>query len=348
MALQTSNTFNNVQVDTRTFIDRAYGALRLRPQQITAEMVQIALDMINQVQQNMLNDSAPLWTLQKMLIPLVQGQRIYVLPNATSDVASAFYRNLFNQTTNATVTNSSAAIQFNFNVITPAGPYSVTQVSVIFPGGVSFPVVIQSSPDGINWTTVYTSTIYDNNSSPQMYELANNNAAQYWQVIPATVNPQNGQTITPPNTMTGCTASVYNTPQDVWMYRMNRDQYWNMTTKSFQGRPLQWWMNRQIVPEMHLWPEPDAISSANCLYVWRQRYIMDVGTLQQTIEFPARWYLSFFYRVASELGYCTPEADPDAAMRCEAKAQQEWRKAWMEERDKSPIQYQTNLRIYTR
>lgn len=351
MALQTSNTFNSVQVDTRTFIDRCYGALKLRPQQITVEMIQIAQDVINLVQQDLVNDSAPLWTVHNVLVPLIQGQRSYVLPNGTSDVQMAFFRTLFNQTSNAAVTAGSAAYQLQFST-----PSQVSSVLVTFPT-VVFPVIIQNSPDGVTWTNAYVSTIYDVGQPGEQgngsllsvwYDTANSNFQPFWRVIPATLSPVNNQTITPPNTMTGVTAQVYNTPADVLMYRMNKDDYWNMTNKAFQGRPLQYWLNRQINPVMDLWPTPDALSAQSVMLVRRQRYIMDVGNLQQTVEFPARWYLPFFYMVAAELAFCTPEVDPNVTAQVTAKAEQMRKRAWNEERDKSPIKFQTQIGQYTR
>jgi hypothetical protein len=353
LALSTSNTFGNIQVDTRTFIDRVYGALRLRPQQITAEMQQICLDLINLVQQDLVNDSAPLWTVNKILVPLVQGQRSYALPSGTNDVIEAFYRTMFNQTTNATATSTTAAYQLAFST-----PYYVSSVQVNFPSFV-FPILIQSSPNGTTWTTVYTSSIYDvgvssSEATPNIaglnvwYDTSNSNAQPYWRVIPATNSPVNQVLINPANVMTGVTAQVYNTPADVLMYRMNKDDYWNMTNKNFQGRPLQFWMNRQIAPTMDLWPQPDALAAQNVMVVRRSRYIMDVGSMQQTIEFPARWYLPFFWMVAAEVGSCTPEVDPSWATQVEGKAMAMRKRAWLEERDKSPIKFQSNIGIYTR
>jgi|SRR5580692_4964979 len=351
MALTTSNTFQNIQVDTRTFIDRVYGALKLRPQQITGEMVQIALDMINLVQQDLVNDAAPLWSTHTALIPLIQGQRSYTLPFGTNDVTDAFYRTVFNQTSSGTATSSSAAYQLQFQT-----PFFVSNVKVTFPS-VVFPIIIQSSPDGVNWTTCYTSSIYDIGQPGEQgqgsllsvwYSTANSNAQTFWRVIPATVSPVNQQTINPPNTMTGVTAQVYNTPADVLMYRMNKDDYWNMTNKNFQGRPLQWWMDRQINPVMNLWPQPDALAAQNLMLVRRTRYLMDTGNLQQTVEFPARWYLPFLYMVAAEVAFCTPEVDPTVTDQVNAKAQSMRKRAWLEERDKSPIKFQTQIGVYTR
>jgi hypothetical protein len=349
MALTTSNTFGNIQVDTRTFIDRCYGALKLRPQQITGEMIQIALDVINLVQQDLVNDAAPLWSNHTQLVPLFQGQRNYTLPPGTNDVVDAFYRTLFNQTVSASVTSSSAALQMQF-----PSPFFISSFQVTFPS-VVFPVIMQSSPDGITWSNAHVSTIYDVGQPGQdgagslltvWYDTSLSNAQPFWRIIPATVSPFTGKAIA--NTMVGVTAQAYNNPNDILMYRMNKDDYWNLTNKNFQGRPLQWWMDRQIQPVMVLWPQPDFMASQNVMLVRSSRYLMDTGNLQQTIEFPARWYLPFFYIVAAELAMCTPEVNPQVMGLVQAKADQMRRRAWLEERDKSPVKFSTHISVYTR
>lgn len=345
MALRNSNT-TTTQIDTRTFIDRCYGSLKLRPQQITGEMIQIALDMIGLVQQDLMNDSMPIWTLRKELMTLVQGQNRYVMPTGTNDVESVFFRTINNVTPNSTATLGSAAVQFQF----PVGGSQVSSLAVTFPGAV-FPITIQTSPDGATWSTVYTSTIYDmalNGSPIVWYDPFINAAAVYWQVIPSTINPVTGTVIAPPNTMTGVTAQVYNTPVDIMMYRMNRDDAFQLPNKAFQGRPLQYRFDRQINPVIETWPTPDLFSSQMVMVAYRQRLILDAGSLQQSLEIPSRWYLPFLYMVAAELAFCTPEVDPAITGMIQQKSKDMRNRAWLEDRDKSPVKFQTNIGIYTR
>lgn len=336
MALQYSNTSSQIQVDTRTFIDRCYGVLKLRPQQVSQEMIQIALDIINLVQLDLLNDGCPLWTIQKHLQTLSQGQQQYALPAATNDIVKAFYRTMANLTASGTLTQSINALQYAFTTAT-----NVTTFALNWPSA-SFGVTFQNSPDGITWTQVSTSNLFQTGLTGQVYyDLDNSAAALYWRVIPTVVSPAN----TLPVTVVG---AVYNTPTDVEMYRMNRDDYWNLTNKTFQGRPLQFWLDRKVAPQMDVWPAPDATAAGNLMLVWRQRMIFDPGTLQQTLEFPPRWYLPFVYMVSEELGMVTPEADPTVVGMVVSKARMMRQRAWLEERDKSPVKFQTNIGIYTK
>jgi hypothetical protein len=334
----TSGTFNQLTTRTLTIVDRAYGALKLRPPQVTGEMLDIALGLLLQIQTFLVSKSAPLWTLQKQIYPLVQGQAQYPLGASTVDVAQngAFFRLMSNVTSSATLTYGSSAYNIAFTT-----PTQVATINLNWGSSNPFPVIVQSSPDNATWTTVYTSTIFDTQLGVGVMDLANTAPAQYYQVIP--------QTATPPNTFPiGFSAQVYNTPQEIQMARLNKDDYWNMTNKSFPGRPLQWWMDRQINPVMNLWPTPDATSAQNFMVVWRHRYLMDPGTLQQTIEFPPRWYFPVIYMLAAELAFCTPEVDPQIIPMVQQKADQMLAQAWTEERDASPIKFNLGIRQYTR
>lgn len=348
MALSTTNTITTTGYDTRTVIDRAYGALGLTPQQITGEKITIAQDLLSLVLTDLVNTANPLWCLEKLLVTLIQGQRAYTLLAGTNDVQSSFYRTMSNVSP-AVFTNLPAAYLFDFGLlpdgVTPnSTPVSSWQIQWT---GAAVPVTFQSSPDGVTWTTVYTSNFANSSGTGTMwYDMSITKAQRYWQVIPSTTF--NGQTITPPNTLAITAASVYNTPADVMMYRMNRDDYFNMTNKVFEGRPLQFWLNRTLTPTIELWPQPDAGAALNLMVVRRQRLIMDVGSLQQQVEVPTRWFLTIIFALADQLAFCTPEAKPDRIQMVMQRYKEMKLWTWQEERDKAPIRFNANIRAYTR
>src|SRR5580692_5037707 len=92
MALSTSGTMQVTGWDTRTVLDRSYGMLGLTPQQVTGEKIQIGLDLLGMVLADAVNTSHPLFTLEKILIPLVLGQRNYPMPIGTNDLNRVFFR----------------------------------------------------------------------------------------------------------------------------------------------------------------------------------------------------------------------------------------------------------------
>lgn len=340
MSLSTTGTVQTVAWDTRTVIDRAYGALGLLPSQIVGEKISIAQDLLGITLADMINTANPLWCLDKILVTPVLGQRIYQMPVGTNDINRAFYRSSFNITP-AVFTNTSAAYTFDFGV--GAGGNNDTSVAMwsITWAGAPVPLTFQSSEDNATWSTVYTTNNFTLGSGTQFYDMGQQAPQRYWRVIPTVVVPA--------NTLSISTASLWNIPNDIEMFRMNKDQYWNMTNKAFLGRPLQYWVNRTLQTEIHVWPQPDQITIASVVfYIWRQRYIMDVGSLQQQLEIPTRWFWTIIMVLADALSLCTPEADPTRIAMVQARLPGMLSKLWTEERDRSPFQMQFGIGVYTR
>lgn len=338
MALQTTGTLTTTAYDTRTVIDRAYGALGLTPQQITGEKIQIAQDLLSFVLTDLVNTANPLWCLQQVLVTLLQGQIAYVLPAGTVDVQSAYYRTL-NNVTPAVFTNTTAAYTFDFG-LNAAGTNNDTPVSSwsINWAGAAVPVTFQTSEDSITWSPVYVSTFVDSSGAGTIwYDMGTTMPRRYWRVVP-----------TVPGTVVITSAAVYNTPSNIQMARLNRDDYFNLPNNVFPGRPLQYWLDRQLAPAMSLWPVPDSAAAQNVMVVKRQRHIMDVGSLQQAVEVPTRWFYTVIMALGDALSFVTPEAKPDRIQMVQARAQQMLKTTWTEERDRSPVKFQINLRQYTR
>lgn len=341
MSLSTTGTVNTTAWDTRTVIDRAYGAIGMLPSQIVGEKIQIAQDLLGITLADMVNTANPLWCLDKILVTPALGQRIYQMPVGTNDINRAFYRSSFNVTPSA-FTSTSSAYTFDFGT-GPAGnnDTAVAMWSITW-SGLPVPLTFQSSEDNATWTTVYTTNNFTlGTGGTQFYDMGQQAAQRYWRVIPTVVVPA--------NTLSISSASLWNTPNDIEMYRMNKDDYWNMTNKAFLGRPLQYWVNRTLQTEIHVWPQPDQITIANVIfYIWRERYIMDVGSLQQQLEIPTRWFWTIIMVLADALAMCTPEADPTRIAMVQARLPGMLSKLWTSERDRSPFKMNFNLRPYTR
>jgi hypothetical protein len=348
MALSTTGTVQVTGWDTRTVVDRSYGMLGLTPQQVTGEKIQIALDLLGMVLADAVNTSHPLFTLEKQLIPLNVGQRSYPLPVGTNDVNKAFFRTSF-AVTPTLIASGAAAWAYDFGANNPTQVYNWSILWL----GAPVPVIFQTSPDNVNWSNVATTNNLNYNyygpGFTQWYDMNVSAAARYWRVIP---NP-----LFPTNTLSITSAALYNTPNDIEMYRMNKDDYYNMTNKSFEGRPLQYYVNRDVSVgatvqgcSMDLWPPADAttISLNGIMVVRRQRYIQDVGSLQQQIEVPTRWFYTVLFMLSDALSFCTPEAKPDRIAAVQARLPQMKRDMWQEERDRSPYKLNINLRPYTR
>jgi hypothetical protein len=213
----------------------------------------------------------------------------------------------------------------------------VTTVGVFWTAA-SVPISLQRSDDGATWTTIQTETPSAVAGQWTWYDLDSSVAARYFRVL-ATSGTLNFSQI-----------FLGNMPTEIPLARINRDDYTNLPNKSFQSnRPLQYWFDRQVNrPVMHLWPVPNAQATTYQIVLWRQRYIMDVGTMTQEIEIPQRWYEAIVALLATRLALEVLEVDPQLVPTLNALADKALMIAQMEERDNSPMMIQPNIGPYTR
>ena len=76
---------------------------------------------------------------------------------------------------------------------------------------------------------------------------------------------------------------------DFAMSRISRDEYISIPNKSTTGRPTQFFIDRQITPEIKIWPLPE--NSTDVLHFDCLTRIEDADTFTNTIEVPFRFYL---------------------------------------------------------
>ena len=330
--MTTSGTISSTVFETRALIDRAYGRCRLRPEQITDEMLDRAQSNLYLILGDMSNTGTPVWCLQKQLMTLVQGQPALTLPVGTVDVRNAFLRTQGTLTPDVGPVISSGSITFNFSLNGAQLPNSIGITWTAAPIG----LLLQTSPDNSTWTTTVTVPVASS-TGLQWIDTEGSSQAIYWRLIPSGAG-----------TISASAVTLGYQLSEIMLARINADSYEAYPNKAFQGRPLQFWLDRQLVPIMRLWPTPDAASALLPMVVWRQRYIMDVGTPPQVIEVPQYWYEAITWKLAANLAWETPEVDPKLPMALEAKAEAVMKNTWNQDRDKSPISFQYNLRSYTR
>jgi hypothetical protein len=135
--------------------------------------------------------------------------------------------------------------------------------------------------------------------------------------------------------------------QVIPLARLNRDDYWNLPNKQFPSvRSLQYWFNRQIDPEMYLWPVPSNDFQVFQLIIEKQ--MMDVGSLTNQLYLPNRWIPYIQAALTHELSLQLPGVDPTRINYLEKRALDFRTQAEEEDRDKSPIYFQPNYSYYTR
>jgi len=327
-----SGTVSTTVFNTRKVIDHAFRRCRIPPEGISSEQISFALDSLYLILSALANRGLQLWCIERYLMPLYQAQGLITLPDGVVDILNTNLRTIgvVNQNTNNTVTSTT------YQSIFPATT-QVTTVGIEW-SGASVPYALETSSDGVVWVTLATE---DNpNATAGIVTWADVQGS-----VPATYFRVRATT----GVLNQAQVLLANMPNEIPMARLNRDDYVNLPNKTFEGRPLQFWCDRQLNnPVMYLWPVPSAQFITAQVVVWVKRYIMDVGTMTQEIEVPQRWYDAIVYLLAARVAEETPTVDPQMIAILDQKAQRALLEVEGEERDDSPIYMTPNIAVYTR
>jgi hypothetical protein len=325
-----SGTVSQTVFDTRKVIENAARRCKVPPQSLTSEHVEIANDQLYLLLSQLANQGMQLWCIEKQIYPLYDGSANIALVASTVDVLNSNLRSL--QAVSGTRTSLPATDTTDFTTPTNVGTVGIKW------SGASVPIALERSADGLVWVTVSTETPDASAGEWTWYDLPSVVAARYFRVRATAGSLGIG------------TLSLGNTPTEIPLARLNRDDYTNLPNKQFtSNRPLQFWFDRQIPqPIMHLWPVPNVAAETSQIVVWVQRHIMDVGTMTQQLEVPQRWLEAVVAMLAARLALEYAEVDPQMITLLDQKADKALYLAQQEERDNSPVNILPNIGMYTR
>ena len=325
-----SNTVSQTVFDTRRVIDNAVRRTKLTAEQITPEYIDIANDQLFLLLGDLANQGVPLWCIEKQIYPLYNGVGDIVTDIGTVDLLNTNLRYLMEVAGTDYDTSTEHTVDFTSDTF-------VSTVGVLW-SATAVPIALERSDDNVTWTTIQSETPSATAGQWTWYDLDSSVAARYFRVRATT------------GTLGFDQIFLGNTPTEIPLARMNRDDYTNLPNKTFQSnRPLQYWFDRQVnQPIMHLWPVPNAQAEVYQIVTWRQRYIMDVGTMTQQLEVPQRWFNAIVSLLAAALALELPDVAPELIPMLDAKAAQALASAQAEERDASPIMWAPNISMYTR
>ena len=325
-----SNTVSQTNFNTRRVIDNAIRRCKLTAQQITAEHIDIANDQLYLFLSDLANQGAPLWCIEKQIYPLYDGVGDITMTDGTVDILNSNFRWLQQVTGINYDTSTYREVDFTTDIF-------VANVGILW-SATAVPIVLERSDDGIVWDEIQSETPTASAGEWTWYDLDSSVAARYFRVRATS------------GTLGFSQIYLANTPTEIPLARMNRDDYTNLPNKAFQSnRPLQYWFDRQVNnPIMHMWPVPNLAATVCQIVVWRQRYIMDVGTMTQDVEVPQRWLEAIVSGLAAKMALELVEVDVSLIPILDQKAAIALNIAQMEERDNSPMMIAPNISPYTR
>lgn len=350
----TSNDISITQYDVVSLIETAARRCGKLPGSLSAEEMLDSKLELSMMLNALVQEGVPLWTVDKQIYGLNLNQNLLQFSADTVDLQNVLYRtnnlpsggtasssaggiagNAFDQdlSTACTQVSPNGNISYNFGTDTV-----VVTVGMLMNATATLNPIYEYSLDASTWVTaVPAATTSSTYTQGQWYwqDVEAPQTAQYFRV-----RETSGGTLNVIELVFGTSAN------ETILSRLNKDDYQNLPFKNSTGRPLQFWFDRQIIPQAWIWPA--SMYSFNSLVVWRRRIIQNVGTYLNSLEFPNRWLDSIIYTLASRIIYILPGADLTRAPILEAKAEKARNLAWTEERDNSPLYFGVNLSGYTR
>lgn len=357
----TSGTVSTTVFKTQKMMDIAFRRCKMLPQQITPEHMQVALDSLYLLLSDMANRGIPLWCIEQDILPIYQGNISVDCPLGTVDVLSLNLRTSQRLSGSYSSSAGTAANAFDGDLTT-----ACTQVApggnILFTGSSTFnfsmvgllpntsgtwSFTIATSTDGVTYNTIYTATNLvvvdgqwiwlDFTDSTSVVGSSYLNSVQYVK-------------LTGVGTILDVTEFVIsNAPKEIPMAKINQDDYGNLPDKTFQGRPVQYWFDRQqAFPIIRIWPAPSLEFTFSTLILSRHRHIQDVGLLTNILEIPQRWVNALIWDLAMTLATEIKEVDPVVLMTITPIATQVITRAWNSESDGAPVYWVPNISAYTR
>lgn len=128
--------------------------------------------------------------------------------------------------------------------------------------------------------------------------------------------------------------------QDITIERVSRQEFLNIPSKNTQARPTQFYVDRQIAPQVKVWPTPD---KAYTLVYDRLVRIDDADAQQNTVEVPFRFYPCLAAGLAY---YISMKRAPDRTQLLQAVYEQEFMRAAQEDRDRASFKASPSRNFY--
>ena len=117
---------------------------------------------------------------------------------------------------------------------------------------------------------------------------------------------------------------------DYSLERLSRDEYLNIPTKTTQARPNQFFLDRQITPNLKIWPVPE--NSTDVIYYDALTRIDDADDYNNTLAMPFRFYPCLAAGLAY---YISLKRSPQRVQLLKAVYEEEFERAATEDRDRS-------------
>lgn len=333
----TSGTVGQTQIDVVTFIEHAFRRCGKLAPTISGELLLSARQNLFFLLSDLANRGLSLWCIKKSVLPVEAYKTTYVLPTGTVDLLNALYRT-------TTLLSGTTSLQPTYAQLDLATAQLVNTLGITFATDQTLlpaSLIIESSADALTWRQRGIFGVTGAVSAGQLLlqDVDNTATSRYWRVRSTSTYVPNA-------------ISAWNNPLDIPMAKLDRDSYVNLPNKGFSvpsgSRSLQYWYDKQINPQIDIWPVSQG--AVDQIVAWTQRQMQDVGDLSNLVEVPQRWNESILLLLAHRCSLEIPpqELPPGRTEMLKALSDEHLQQAEDSERDGSPIRLAPNIRGYTR
>tara|TARA_R100000664_G_scaffold23668_1_gene33282 strand:+ start:312 stop:980 length:669 start_codon:yes stop_codon:yes gene_type:complete len=123
--------------------------------------------------------------------------------------------------------------------------------------------------------------------------------------------------------------------------RISRDSYLSIPNKTTTGRPSQFFLDRQITPNLKIWPVPE--NSTDVIFYDALTRMNDADTFTNTLEVPFRFYPCLAAGLAY---YISIKRAPERVQLLKSVYEEEFQRAATEDRDRSSTTISPDLGFY--
>ena len=353
-----SGTTNKTKINVAQLIEYSFREAGKSAEEQTPEYINAAKQALFYILQALSNKGLNLWAIEAVLLGAIQAQTELPLPADTVEVLEANWRYVQTPSVSSTLPVSNAEVpalfydnqdlalhatstaldnyfgwtytdgliitQVGFNAYAPAGP-------------VTYNLVLETSEDGVTWTTRKTlSDITLADYEWYYFQLDPTPAHVYWRLRETVAETFSLRQIVPSYVQ-----------QDIPMARLNRNTYYALPNKQFQSqRSLQYWYNKGVEQSLYLWPIPE--NNFQCYQIVIEKELQDVGTLTDNLYVPNRWLNCIQSMLSHKVALQLPNVDGSRITYLEGQAKEALVDAGNGEEDMAPIYFQPNISYYTR
>jgi hypothetical protein len=356
-----SGTYNQTKINVDQLISYAYRDAGKTAEEITPEYINAGKQALFYILQNSANRGINIWLQKVVVLGAQTNQQILTMPANTVDVLEANWIYITNpQLASALPTsNASSPVLFDQTGNSDLDQYATSTLGANY-FGATYGQQTRLFYVGFNAYSPSGSATYDLD-----FEVSNDGITwTVWQSLPQTTladrewayfgidTTQQFYYYRLNNRTAGSTFSLRaiqfaQSQQVIPMARLNRTDYFSLPNKQFPSqRSLQYWFNRQIDPEMNLWPVPNNNFQAFSMILELQP--QDVGSLTNELYMPDRVIPYFQAALSHRLSIQLPQIDLARVQYLEKLALEARTQFEEEDRDKSPIFFTPNVSYYTR